>query len=119
MRETAGSAAALAARCRNCRRGSFILNPPSLFTSFDHLVGAQQERLGDCQPERLGGCKIDDEIKLGRLLDRDVAWLRPAQNLVDILGRAPEHTREGRSVGNETPGLDKIAGIENHWQPRD
>src|SRR5262249_59576745 len=58
--------------------------------SFDHLVGAQQERLGDCQPERLGGCKIDDEIKLGRLLDRNFARLRPAKNLVDILGRAPE-----------------------------
>src|SRR6516164_11185845 len=29
IRETAGSAAAPAARCRNCRRGSFILNLPS------------------------------------------------------------------------------------------
>src|SRR6516162_7167203 len=28
MRDTAGSAAAPAARCRNCRRGSFILNLP-------------------------------------------------------------------------------------------
>src|SRR6516165_3417362 len=39
MRETAGSAAAPAARCRNFRRGSFIFEPP--FTSFDHLVSAQ------------------------------------------------------------------------------
>ena len=29
MRDAAGSAAAPAARCRNCRRGSFILNLPS------------------------------------------------------------------------------------------
>src|SRR5262249_57783160 len=28
MRETTGSAAAVAARCRNCRRGRFILNLP-------------------------------------------------------------------------------------------
>jgi hypothetical protein len=28
MRETPGSAAALAARCKNLRRGSFILNLP-------------------------------------------------------------------------------------------
>src|SRR6266487_1634196 len=41
MRETAGSAAAPAARCRNCLRwGSFILNPPSAASSFGHLVGA-------------------------------------------------------------------------------
>src|SRR5262249_10056938 len=39
MRDTAGSAAAPAARCRKFRLGSFIVEPP--FTSFDHLVGAQ------------------------------------------------------------------------------
>jgi hypothetical protein len=27
---------------------------------------------------------IDDEIKLGRLLDRNVVWFRPTQSLVDI-----------------------------------
>src|SRR5712691_9359698 len=57
--------------------GEVSFEPPSRFTSLDHLVGAQQERLGDCQPERLGGCKIDDEIELGCLLDRNFARLRP------------------------------------------
>jgi hypothetical protein len=33
--------------------------------SFDQLVGAQQERLGERQPKRLRGRKVDDE--LGRL----------------------------------------------------
>src|SRR5262245_32087144 len=43
--DTAGSAAAPAARCRNLRRGSFIFEPPYYyFTSFDHLVGEQQYR---------------------------------------------------------------------------
>jgi hypothetical protein len=32
------------------------------------------------KPERLGGLEIDDEIEFGRLLDRDVGGLRPAQN---------------------------------------
>jgi hypothetical protein len=53
--------------------------------SFDHLVGARQQRSGDFEAERLGGRKIDDEIKLGRLLDRDVGRLRSAQDLVDIV----------------------------------
>jgi hypothetical protein len=41
--DIAGSAAAPAAKCRNCRRGSFILNPPSLAVLFDHLVGAAEQ----------------------------------------------------------------------------
>ena len=48
--------------------------------SLDHLVGAQQERFGNREAERLGGGQIDDEIEFGRLLDRNVARLRPAQN---------------------------------------
>src|SRR5215813_10413116 len=43
--------------------------------SLDHLVGAQQERLRDRQPEGLRRRKIDDEIELCGLLNRDVAWL--------------------------------------------
>ena len=30
----------------------------------------------DRQPERLGAREIDDELELGRLLDRDIAGLR-------------------------------------------
>src|SRR5262245_51399344 len=42
--DTAGSAAAPAARCRNCRRGSFISIPPSLVSLLDHLIGAGEQR---------------------------------------------------------------------------
>src|SRR5262245_9185329 len=38
--------------------------------SFDHLISAQQERLGNGQTKRLGRRQIDDEIKFDRLLDR-------------------------------------------------
>ena len=44
------------------------------------------------KPERLGGLEIDDEIEFGRLLDRDVGGLRPAQNLIDQLGGAPKRS---------------------------
>src|ERR1700730_17946121 len=56
--------------------------------SFDYLVSAQQERFRYLEAERLGGREIDDEIELGRLLDRDVARLRPAENFVDIVSGA-------------------------------
>jgi hypothetical protein len=39
---------------------------------------------------------------MSRLLDRQVARLRPAQNLVDEVGSAPPQDREVRSIGQET-----------------
>src|SRR5262249_8374764 len=53
VRETAGSAAAPAARCRNRRRGSFISIPPSLVCLFDHLVGNGDQHRRDFEAERL------------------------------------------------------------------
>src|SRR5262249_58827711 len=46
--------------------------------------------------------QIDDEIEVGRLLDWDVAWLRPVQNLIDIFGGAPEQVREVCSIRHYT-----------------
>jgi len=43
---------------------------------FDHLVGAQQERIRDCQAKYLCGGQVQDEIELGRLFDRQVGRLR-------------------------------------------
>jgi hypothetical protein len=38
--------------------------------------------------------RSDDQLEFGRLFDRDVGWLCPAQNLVDQLGGSPEYVRE-------------------------
>ena len=40
----------------------------------------------DVQTRRLGDLEIDDEFKLCRLLDRNIARFRPVQNLVDEFG---------------------------------
>jgi hypothetical protein len=75
---------------------------------FYDLVGAQKERLGDGQAGRLGGGQVDDEIELGRLLDREVGGIRTTQNLVDMVSRAPEQVREVWSIGHETSSLDVL-----------
>ena len=62
--------------------------------------------------------RLIDEFELGRLLDRDVSGLRPAQNLIDQLGSAPELMRVVRPVGHETARLNQMAGIEDRWQSR-
>ena len=52
----------------------------------DQLVGAQEKRFGDRQAEGLGSSQINDEVEFGRLLDRDLARLRPVQNnLINII----------------------------------
>jgi hypothetical protein len=55
---------------------------------FDQLVGAQEEGFWNLKPDRLRGGQIDNQLKLGRLHDREVAWLRPTQDFVNVLGRA-------------------------------
>src|SRR6516162_10934973 len=86
--------------------------------SFDHLVGAQQERLRNGQAECLGGREIDDKLESGWLLDRNITGLCATQNLVDQLGRAPELIRVVWAVGHETARLNKRAGIEHRRQSR-
>jgi hypothetical protein len=46
------------------------LNPPSRFTSLDHLVGNLLEMHRNVETERAGSLEVDQKFKLDRLLDR-------------------------------------------------
>src|SRR5258708_13769836 len=83
--------------------------PQQTAWSLDHLVGTREQRRRHSETERLRGCKIDDEIEFRGLLDRDVGRLRPAQNLIDIFGSAPEETREVWSIGHQASRFDVFA----------
>ncbi len=67
---------------------------------FDHLIGAQQEVLGQLEAEHLRGGEIEDQVKLGRLLDRQVAGLCAVQDLIDIVGVIPLRLRSSVSQKN-------------------
>src|SRR5436189_1759535 len=64
---------------------------------------------GDREPEGFGCCEVDHEVEPGWLLYWDVARLRPAQNLVDILGGAPELVRVVCSIGHQPSHSDVLA----------
>ena len=54
--------------------GHATAEPPSSVTnsggSFDHLVGAQEQRRGQLNADRLRGLEIDHQLVFDRLLDR-------------------------------------------------
>ena len=69
--------------------GKFHCEPP--FTSFDHLVGAYEERFGDCQAQRLRRLKVDGQLKRFGCLKRQLARFGALQNLVHVGRGAPIH----------------------------
>ena len=68
------------------------------------------------EAERLGDREIDDQLEFGRLLDRQVARLRAAQNLVDIVGCAAKQVRNMRAVRHQPCRIDVFAQAEHRRQ---
>src|SRR5215471_16082323 len=106
MRDRAGSAAAPAARCKNLRRGSFILNPP--FTSFDYLVGAREQHRWDFESERLGGLEIDHQLEFRRVFNRQLGSLCSIENLDNERRGAAAQIRDIRAVRDQPAVIYKV-----------
>src|SRR5262245_33932372 len=120
MRDTAGSAAAPAAKWRNCLRwGSFILHLPSRFTSFDHLVGGHQQLVRHREAERLHGPEIDHQLEFRGLFDWEVGRLGALEDLVHVLRGTTVHLPNIDSVGHQPANLRKISeGVyRRHSEP--
>jgi hypothetical protein len=62
---------------------------PTAASLFNYLVGAGEQRRRHFQANRLRHDQVNDEVELGRLLDRKIGGLRPAQNLVDQIAGTP------------------------------
>ena len=56
----------------------------------------------DYQADLLGGFQVDNELKLGRLLDGNVEWFRSFEDLVDHHRRSLVAFGVVRTVGHQT-----------------
>ena len=52
--------------------------------SFDHIVGAGEQRRRHVEAERLGGLQVEHELELGQLHDRQVSGLIACENAAGI-----------------------------------
>src|SRR5881397_2132666 len=50
----------------------------------DHLIRPQQQRGRDREAEGLGGLEVDDQLELGRLLERQICRIRALQDPIHV-----------------------------------
>src|SRR5215813_592401 len=85
--------------------------------SFDHVVGAGEQQLRYGEAEHPGSFEVDQELKLGRLLDGKITWFRTPENLQHIFGCTAEKIVKVDSVTNQAAGPHCLSPWVYGWQP--
>jgi hypothetical protein len=73
-----------------------LSEPPS----FNHLIGADEQRGRYGESKLLRGLQIDDQLKFGWLQDRQVVRLLARQNSADVSSRRAQLVGESRAIGD-------------------
>ena len=89
--------------------GKFHFEPPSRFTSLDHLVGTDKQPVWNLEAECLSGLEVDGRLEFHRLLDRQVGRLFPFENPPGVATAEAIGIGNARSVTDQSANLDKLA----------
>src|SRR5262245_25516515 len=82
---------------RTCRR------------SFDHLVGASDERIRDVEAEDFCSLQIDSQAHFCSLLDRQVTRPLTLEKASGVNACLTIGLRRAVSIAHQTPGNDKVS----------
>src|SRR5829696_6434786 len=77
--------------------------------SFDHLVGACEERGWDGKRQGGSNARVDDELKCRRLLDRKVSGLGSLQDSIHVGGCTLEKQRDIGTVCDQAATFGVLA----------
>src|ERR1700756_493814 len=83
--------------------------------SFDHLVGAREQRGRNFKAKRAGGGQIDDQLKLARLHYRQVGRLSTLEDFAGVDADLTVRFRRARSVAHEAASFRILAYIVDGW----
>src|SRR5262245_56238568 len=85
--------------------------------SLDDVIGSQQQRRRDGEAECFGSLEVDDELKLGRLLDGEFCRLRAFEDLVNKAGRSVILVKVALSVADQPSDIGIFLHCINRRKP--
>src|SRR5262245_32479889 len=91
--------------------GKFHLEPPSRFTSLDHLVGAGEQAGRYFEAERTGRGQVDNQLELGQLHDRQVFDLGSLKEATRIGADLTISVSNIGSIAHQSASLRKLAHV--------
>src|SRR5882724_10726697 len=87
---------------QSCHRR--LVFPPSL----EHLIRSVKHRLRDRETDLLRRLQVNYELKLRRLLHRQVGGLGSFQDLVHVKSCAAKQIRRAWPIGHKSSGFDEL-----------
>src|SRR5438128_6749367 len=96
---------------------SKIQNRKYKIVSSDHFIRPLEHADWNCQTNLFGRLEVNDELKLRRLLNRQISRFGTFQDLVHVNSRAPIEISGVRPVRHETTLIDKLLVWVTSRQP--